>query len=58
MMSEEKIRVLLQDIKTVHAVGTRLGDIDTSSEKMAQIEILEWILDSNKHQSQHHNEHT
>jgi|TARA_R110002051_G_C8484587_1_gene462194 hypothetical protein len=45
MMNEKEIRVLLQDIKTVYAVGTRIKDIDTANEKKAQIEILEWILE-------------
>jgi hypothetical protein len=45
MMNEKDIRVLLQDIKTVYAVGTRMGNIETASEKKAQIEILEWILE-------------
>ena len=45
MMNEKDIRILLQDIKTVYAVGTRMGNIETASEKKAQIEILEWILE-------------
>lgn len=43
-MTESEIRVLLNDIETVYAVGTRLKDIDTESEKLAQIQILRWIL--------------
>jgi len=45
MMTEEEIITLLEDIKTVLAVGQRLNDIETESEKRAQIDILEWILE-------------
>lgn len=46
-MSERDIRVLLSDIETVYAVGIRLKDIDTEREKLAQIELLRWILSDN-----------
>jgi len=46
MMSEEQIRVLLQDIKTVYMVGYFKEDLDTEAEKWGQIEILEHILGS------------
>jgi|TARA_R100000963_G_C4566334_1_gene53032 hypothetical protein len=44
MMTEEQIETLLEDIKTVYEVGIRMGDIDTRSEKRAQIDLLEWVL--------------
>lgn len=44
MKSEYHIRVLLNDILTVYEVGIRLKDIDTLSEKKAQIDLLNWIL--------------
>ena len=43
-MSEDRIRKLLEDIKTVYEVGYLKDDLDTESEKWGQIEILEWIL--------------
>ena len=45
MMSEEKIQKLLEDIRTVYAVGYQMDDLTTEAEKWGQIEILERILD-------------
>ena len=44
MMSEEKIKILLEDIKSVYMVGYFKEDLATEAEKWAQIEILERIL--------------
>jgi len=44
MMSELKIRTLLEDIKTVYLVGYGKDDLDTEAEKWGQIQILEHIL--------------
>lgn len=47
MMSEHKIRTLLEDIKTVYLVGYHKDDLDTEAEKWGQIQILELILKGN-----------
>ena len=44
MISEKKIRILLEDIKTVYLVGYFKDDLTTEAEKWGQIEILERIL--------------
>lgn len=44
MISEEKIRILLEDIKSVYLVGYFKNDLTTEAEKWGQIEILERIL--------------
>ena len=44
MISEEKIRILLEDIKSVYMVGYFKDDLTTEAEKWGQIEILEYIL--------------
>jgi len=44
MISEEKIKVLLEDIKTVYLVGYFKDDLTTEAEKWGQIQILEYIL--------------
>ena len=44
MMSEEKIKILLEDIKSVYMVGYFKDDLTTEAEKWGQIQILEWIL--------------
>ena len=44
MMPEEKIKALLEDIKTLYLVGYFKDDLDSEAEKWGQIEILEWIL--------------
>ena len=44
MMSENQIRILLHDIKTVYMVGYFTEDLNTEAEKWGQIEILEQIL--------------
>jgi len=44
MLSELKIRTLLEDIKTVYLVGYHNDDLDTEAEKWGQIQILELIL--------------
>ena len=46
MMSENQVRILLHDIKTVYMVGYFKEDLDTEAEKWGQIEILEQILGS------------
>lgn len=43
-MSEEKIKILLEDIMSQYMVGYLRDDLDYESEKYGQIEILEWIL--------------
>ena len=47
MMSENQIRILLHDIKTVYMVGYFKDDLTTEAEKWGQIEIIEQILNSN-----------
>jgi len=44
MMSKEKIKILLEDIKSQYLVGYFTDDLDFEAEKWGQIEILEWIL--------------
>ena len=44
MISEKKIRALLEDIKTVYLVGYFKDDLTTEAEKWGQIQILEHIL--------------
>ncbi len=44
MISEEKIKILLEDIKSVYMVGYFRDDLSTEAEKWGQIEILERIL--------------
>jgi len=44
MISEKKIRTLLEDIKTVYLVGYFKEDLTTEAEKWGQIQILEYIL--------------
>ena len=44
MISEEKVRVLLEDIKSVYLVGYFKKDLTTEAEKWGQIQILEYIL--------------
>jgi len=44
MMSEDKIRILLQDLKSVYMVGYFKDDLTTEAEKWGQIQILEQIL--------------
>ena len=46
MMSENQVRILLHDIKTVYMVGYFKEDLNTEAEKWGQIEILEQILAS------------
>jgi hypothetical protein len=45
-MSEEQIKILLSDIKSVYTVGYFKDDLTTEAEKWGQIEILEHILGS------------
>ncbi len=45
MKTEKQIRVLLSDIETVVAVGLRENDLDSKCAKIAQIEIIRWILE-------------
>ena len=44
MMSEEKIKILLEDLKSVYMVGYFKEDLTTEAEKWGQIQILERIL--------------
>ena len=44
MFSEEKVRTLLEDIKSVYLVGYFKEDLSTEAEKWGQIQVLEWIL--------------
>ena len=43
-MPEDKIKILLEDIKFVYQVGYFKDDLTTEAEKWGQIQILEWIL--------------
>ena len=45
-MSENQIKILLEDIKSVYTVGYFKDDLTTEAEKWGQIEILEQILAS------------
>jgi len=45
LISEEKVRVLLEDIKSVYMVGYFKNDLTTEAEKWGQIQILERILE-------------
>ena len=47
MMSEDQIRVFLEDIKSVYMVGYFKDDLTTEAEKWGQIQVLEWILSEN-----------
>ena len=44
MISEEKIKILLHDIRSVYMVGYFKDDLTTEAEKWGQIQILEYIL--------------
>jgi hypothetical protein len=44
MLSEEEIRVLLEDIRTSYEVGYQNDDLNSEAEKWGQIQILEWVL--------------
>lgn len=44
MMSEEKLKILLEDIRSVYMVGYFKDDLSTESEKWGQIQIIEHIL--------------
>ncbi len=46
MMSENLIKILLEDIKSVYLIGYFKDDLTTEAEKWGQIEILEQILTS------------
>ena len=48
-MSEEQIKTLLSDIKSVYMVGYFKDDLTTEAEKWGQIQILEQILASKEH---------
>jgi len=43
-MSENQIKILLEDIKSVYTIGYFKDDLTTEAEKWGQIEILEQIL--------------
>ena len=43
-MSENQIKILLEDIKSVYSVGYFKDDLTTEAEKWGQIQILEYIL--------------
>ena len=44
LLSEEQIKILLEDIKSVYMVGYFKEDLTTEAEKWGQIQILEFIL--------------
>ena len=44
MMSEEKIKILFEDITSQYMIGYLKEDLDFEAEKWGQIQILEWIL--------------
>ena len=44
LLSEEQIKILLRDIKSVYMVGYFKEDLTTEAEKWGQIQILEFIL--------------
>ena len=46
LMSENQIKILLEDLKSVYTVGYFKNDLTTEAEKWGQIEILEQILAS------------
>jgi hypothetical protein len=50
-MSEEKIKILLADIRSVYAIGYFNDDLTTESEKWAQMEILEQVLATKENES-------
>jgi hypothetical protein len=45
-MSENQIKILLHDIKTVYMIGYVKDDLTTEAEKWGQIEILEQVLNA------------
>ena len=49
-MSENQIKILLEDIKSVYTVGYFKDDLATEAEKWGQIEIIEQILASKENQ--------
>jgi len=44
LLSEQQIKILLEDIKSVYMVGYFKEDLTTEAEKWGQIQILEFIL--------------
>lgn len=52
MLSEEEIKVLLEDIRTSYMVGYQTDDLNSEAEKWGQIQILEWILQHNSNTKQ------
>ena len=48
MISEKKIKILLEDLETVYMVGYFKEDLTTEAEKWGQIQILEYILSKNE----------
>jgi hypothetical protein len=44
-MSEKQVRILLDDIRSVYAIGYFRDDLSTEAEKWAQMEVLEQILE-------------
>lgn len=52
MLSEEEIKVLLEDIRTSYMVGYQNNDLNSEAEKWGQIQILEWILQHNSNTKQ------
>ena len=47
-MSENQIKILLEDIKSVYMIGYFKDDLSTEAEKWGQIEILEQVLTKEK----------
>jgi hypothetical protein len=52
VLSEEEIKVLLEDIRTSYMVGYQNNDLNSEAEKWGQIQILEWILQHNSNTKQ------
>jgi len=48
-MNEKQIKTLLEDIRSVYAIGYFKNDLNTESEKWAQMEILEYVLSKKSH---------
>ena len=46
-MNEKQIRVLSHGIRTVYSIEYFKNDLDSKTEKGAQIEILEQVLNAN-----------
>ena len=54
LMSENQIKILLEDLKSVYTVGYFKNDLTTEAEKWGQIEILEQILSQRRNANETH----